>query len=132
MSGLRSPGEAQGVRRVTGRDGGDGSGGGRDGGGGMKQGMALERAERHRGRTEGRGAGEERRTKEKPPTTGGSARGEEREARSVGERLREQLKRPAQFVVRPLLVKPGKPLLPGLVTTALEVVHDRFAVLTVG
>jgi hypothetical protein len=39
MSGLRSPGEAQGVRRVTGRDGGDGSGGGRDGGWGIEQGV---------------------------------------------------------------------------------------------
>ena len=44
----------------------------------MKQGMALERAERHRGRTAENGAYEERRTKEKPPTTGrlGEGRGE--------------------------------------------------------
>lgn len=97
----------------------------------MKQGMGSERAERHRGRTEGRGAGEERRTKEKPPTTGGSARGEERGARSVRERLGQQLKRPAQLVVWPLIVKPREPLRPRLVTPALQVPHNRFAVLAV-
>ncbi len=47
---------------------------------GIEQGMGQERAERHRGRTAENGAGDERRAKEKPPTTGGSARGEERGA----------------------------------------------------
>jgi hypothetical protein len=63
------------VRRVTGRDGGDGSGGGRDRGGGIEQGMGSERAERHRERTAENGAGEESRAKEKPSTGDGSARG---------------------------------------------------------
>lgn len=97
------------------------------------QGMGPERAERHRERTAGpaRGLGEQ--DKRKAAHNGAARRGERREGgASVREGLREQLKRPAQFVVRPLLVEPCKPLLPGIVTTALKVVHNRLAVFPVG
>jgi len=64
----------------------------------MKQGMGSERAERHRERTAGRGAGEESRTKEKPPTTGrlGDVRRERERGRSTFARRLQLSNRVAQ------------------------------------